>query len=360
VAAPPRLPSSVEYRIVRSLCRLSPRAQRRLFGPPPEIDGQVLAPDVHVVLSLAARVGEDSLTGGLPPAEARALARRGAEGVAGPPIPMAEVRDLELTGAAWPLPARLYVPHGAPPPPRPTIVHYHGGGWMVGDLETNDSACRLLAAHSGTVVLSPTYRLAPEHPFPAAVEDAQATWLAALAMAGEIGADPTRIAVGGDSAGANLAAGICLAMRDANGPMPVMQLLIYPATEAIDPRPSRALFGEGFFLTQMDIAHCERAYLPDKSMGYEPLASMLRAPDLAGLPPAYVATAGFDPLRDEGEEYAARLLAAGVPAAARRHPRLTHLFANLTQVSRSSREAMLEAAGALRMGLAGAGLSAYS
>jgi acetyl esterase len=273
---------------------------------------------------------------------------------------MAEVRELELAGAAGPLPARLYVPHGAPPPPRPTIVHYHGGGWMVGDLETNDSACRILAAHSGAAVLSPTYRLAPEHPFPAAVEDAQAAWLEAHAIAGELGADPRRIAIGGDSAGGNLAAGVCIAMRDAGGPMPAMQLLIYPATEAIDPHSSRALFGSGFFLTQMDIDHCERAYLPDKSMGYEPLASVLRAPDLGGLPPAYVATAGFDPLRDEGEEYAARLRAAGVPVAARRHPRLTHLFANLTQVSRSSREAMLEAAGALRMGLAGPGLSAYS
>jgi acetyl esterase len=142
-------------------------------------------------------------------------------------------------------------------------------------------------------------------------------------------------------------------MRDAGGPRPAMQLLVYPATEAIDPRPSRALFAEGFMLTQLDIEHCERAYLPDKAMGYEPLASILRAPDLSGLPPAYVATAGFDPLRDEGEEYAARMSAAGVQVALRRHPRLTHLFANLTAVSRSARAAMLEAAGALRMGLAG-------
>ena len=319
----------------------------------------MLAPDVHVVIRMAERVGENSLTGGLPPEEARALARKGAAGTAGPPIPMAELLELELPGAVGPLAARLYVPHTAPPPPRPMIVHFHGGGWMVGDLDTNDSACRILAAHSGTAVLSPTYRLAPEHPFPAAVEDAQAAYLSARAIAGELGADPDRIAVGGDSAGGNLAAGICLAMRDTGGPAPAMQLLIYPATEAIDPRPSRAKFADGFMLTQLDIDQCERAYLPDKEMGYDPFASILRAADLSGLPPAYVATAGFDPLRDEGEEYAARMGAAGVPVAARRHPRLTHLFANLTAVSRSSREAMLEAAGALRMGLAAAP-SAYS
>ena len=326
--------------------------QRRLFGPPPEIDGQVLAPDINVILKMADRAGENSLTGGLPPKQARAMVRRSAASSDGPPIPMAELLEFELPGADGPLKARLYVPHGAPPPPRPMLVHYHGGGWMVGDLETHDSACRFLAAHSGVSVLSTTYRLAPEHPFPAAVEDAQASFLWANALADELGADPGRIAVGGDSAGANLAAGVCIAMRDAGGPRPAMQLLIYPATEAIDPRPSRALFAEGFKLTQLDIDHCERAYLPDKAMGYEPLASVLRAPDLSGLPPAYVATAGFDPLRDEGEEYAARMRAAGVQVALRRHPRLTHLFANLTAVSRSARAAMLEAAGALRMGLA--------
>jgi acetyl esterase/lipase len=352
--APPRLPPSVEYRILRSLCELSPRVQRRLFGPLPEIDGQVLAPDVNVILRMADRAGENSLTGGLPPREARAMVRHSAAASDGPPIPMAELLEFELPGVDGPLKARLYVPHNAPPPPRPLLVHYHGGGWMVGDLETHDSACRFLAAHSGVTILSTTYRLAPEHPFPAAVEDARASFLWANALAEELGADPNRIGVGGDSAGGNLAAGVCIAMRDAGGPQPAMQLLVYPATEAIDPRPSRALFAEGFKLTQLDIEHCERAYLPDKEMGYDQFASILRTPDLSRLPPAYVATAGFDPLRDEGEEYAVRMQAAGVQVALRRHPRLTHLFANLTGPSRSSRAAMLEAAGALRMGLAAA------
>jgi acetyl esterase len=326
--------------------------QRRLFGPPPEIDGQVLAPDIHVVMQLADRAGENSLTGGLPPKQARARVRRSAESSDGPPIPMAELLEFELPGGGGPLKARFYVPFNAPPPPRPMLVHYHGGGWMVGDLETHDSACRFLAAHSGVAILSTTYRLAPEHPFPAAVEDAQASFRWAHALAAELGADPARIAVGGDSAGGNLAAGVCIAMRDQGGPAPAMQLLIYPATEAIVPLPSRSLFAEGFKLTQLDIDHCERAYLPDKAMGYDQLASVLRAPDLSRLPPAYLATAGFDPLRDEGEAYAARMREAGVQVAQRRHPRLSHLFANLTGPCRSARAAMLEAAGALRMGLA--------
>jgi acetyl esterase len=350
----PRLPAPVEYRLLRSVCQLSPRKQRLLFGRPPSIDGQVVAPDVNAVIKMAALSGGASLTGGLPPEEARARVRKSAASAEGPRLPMAELLEFEIPGAAGRLKARLYVPHSAPPPPRPMIVHYHGGGWMVGDLDTNDSACRFLAAHSGVTVFSPTYRLAPEHPYPAAPEDARAAYLWAQALVDELGADPERIGVGGDSAGANLAAGVCLAMRESGGPPPVTQLLLYPATEAIEPLPSRQLFPDGFMLTQLDIEHCERAYLPDKSMGYEPLASVLRVPDLSGLPPAYVATAGFDPLRDEGEAYGRRMREAGVPVAMRRHPRLTHLFANMTSVSRSARAAMLEAAGALRMGLSAA------
>jgi acetyl esterase len=355
----PRLPIPLEHRLMRRICGLPPRTLRRIFGPPPRLDGQVLAPDVHAIVSMARRAGEASLTGGLPPDQARARVRRSAAVGACPPLPMAELLHFELPGPAGPLKARLYVPHTAPPPPRPMIVHYHGGGWVVGDLDTNDSACRFLAAHSGATIFSPTYRLAPEHPFPAAVEDAQAAYHWARSLAPELGADPGRIAVGGDSAGGNLAAGVCVAMRDGGGPAPAMQLLIYPATEAIEPRRSRTLFPEGFMLTQLDIDYCERAYLPDKSLGYEGLASILRIPDLSELPPAYVATAGFDPLRDEGEEYAARMREAGVKVAQRRHRGLTHLFANSTSISPSCRSAMLEAAGALRMGLAAAP-SAYA
>jgi acetyl esterase len=346
-----RLPAEIEYPIVRAACRMRPRTQRRLFGDPPAIDGQVLATDIQAILFLARLTGHDMLTGGLPPEGARDYVRRSAAATRGAPLPMAEVRDLGIDSPAGTMPARLYVPLGARPAPRPMLVYLHGGGWVVGDLETHDSACRFLAAHSGVAILAPTYRLAPEHPFPAAVEDARAAYLWGMERAEELGADRERIGVGGDSAGGNLATGLAITMREADGPRPAMQLLIYPATEAIDPRPSRTLFGHGFILTQTDIDICERHYLPDKSMGHEQLASVLRAPDLSGLPPAYVATAGFDPLRDEGEEYAKRMAEAGVHVALRRHPRLVHTFANLTDVSPSSRAAMLEAAGALRMGL---------
>ena len=337
---------------MRRLAALPPRIQRRMFGPPPKVEGQELATDVHVIAECAKRVGRNSLTGGLPPKKARAYIRHSTAATSGPSIPMAEVIQFEIPGPGGPLPARLYVPHGAPPPPRPTLVYFHGGGWMVGDLETHDSACRFLAAHSGTAILSPTYRLAPEHPFPAAVEDAREAWIWAFRISAELGADPTRMAIGGDSAGGNLAAGVAIAMRDGGGPRAAMQLLIYPAAEAVDPRPSRALFADGPFLNQNDIDHCEAAYLPDRGMGYDPYASIMRAPDLSRLPPAYVATAGFDPIRDEAEEYTMRMRAEGVEVALRRHPRLTHIFANLTGVSRSCRAAMLETAGALRMGLA--------
>jgi acetyl esterase len=357
LAAPPRLPAALEHRVVKRLCELTPRAQRRLFGRPPEIDGQVVAPDIHVVLELAKRTGEDSLTGGLPPEQARAYVRRSAAVLAGTPLPMAEVFDFEIPGPAGQLGARLYVPFGAPPPPRPMLVYIHGGGWMVGDLESHDSACRFMAAHSGVSILSHTYRLSPESPFPAAVEDCQAAFRWAFALAAELGADPARIAIGGDSAGGNMATGVCIAMRDQGGPRAAMQLLIYPATEAVDPRRSRHLFSDGFILTQLDIDHCEKAYLPDKSMGYQPLASVLRAPDVGNLPPAYIATAGFDPFRDEGEEYGLRMREAGVAVAIRRHPRLVHTFANMTPISRSARSAMAEAAGALRMGLSAPGHS---
>jgi acetyl esterase len=163
---------------------------------------------------------------------------------------------------------------------------------------------------------------------------------------------PGRIAIGGDSAGANLAAAVCLTARDSGAPPPTMQLLIYPVTDTAGEAPSRRTFGEGFLLTHRDMDWFEERYLPRDEDRGDPRVSVLRAPDLTGLPPAYVATAGFDPLRDEGEAFADRLREAGVRVALRRHPGLVHTFANLTAICPSARAAMLEAAGALRMGLA--------
>jgi acetyl esterase len=350
----PRLPPPAEHQFLKWACGLSPRLQRTLFGKPPTIDGQTLAGDIQALLRIAELVDSESFLAGMSVAEARASARHEATVTdSRPPIPMARVVALEVPGHAGPIPARLYVPPGLPAgAAAPLLVYFHGGGWVIGDLETHDGPCRFLAAASGTPLLAIDYRLAPEHPFPAAVEDAWAAFTWAVANAAELGVDPARVGVGGDSAGGNLAAVVSLLARAGGGTMPAMQLLIYPPTDSAADLPSRRLFAEGFLLTKADMDLFERAYLPPGTDPADPRASILLAPDLRDLPPAYVATAGFDPLRDEGEAYALRLREAGVRTALRRHPGLVHSFVSLTAISRTARGAMLETAGALRMGLA--------
>jgi acetyl esterase len=341
----------VQHRIARRACGLRPRTLRRLLGRPPHLDGQELAPDIQMLLRLAALEGEFSLVEGRTVEEARAENLAGVPVVNGPPRPMARIEEIAIPGPAGEIGARLYVALGAPPPPQPLLVYYHGGGWVIGDLETHDGVCRFLAEHSGCRVLSVDYRLAPEHPFPAPVEDAVAAFAWAAERANDLGADPARIAVGGDSAGGNLSAAVCLQARDGGGPRPAMQLLLYPPTDAAGGQVSRETFAEAFLLTRNDMEWFEAHYLPDGCDHEDPRVSMMRAKDVSGLPPAYVATAGFDPLRDEGETYAEHMRAAGVKVALQRHPGLIHGFANLTAICPSARAAMLEAAGALRMGL---------
>jgi acetyl esterase len=354
MASLPRLPPRAEHRILKWVCGLSPGVQRRLFGEPPTIDGQTLASDTHALIRIAELAESTSFLSGMSVGEARAHARLEAQVTdPQPPIPMARVEGLEIPGHGGPIPARLYVPGGLPVgAPAPLTIYFHGGGWVIGDLDTHDGVCRFLAAAAGTAVLAVDYRLAPEHPFPAAVEDAWAGFAWAVANAAELGIDPARIGVAGDSAGGNLAAAVSLLSRAGGGAMPAMQLLIYPPTDSAGDLPSRRLFAEGFLLTKGDMDTFERYYLPPGTDATDPRVSILLAPDLTGLPPAYVATAGFDPLRDEGEAYALRMREAGVQVALRRHPGLIHSFANQTAISRTARGAMLEAAGALRMGLA--------
>jgi len=349
----PRLPAAIEHRFLRFVCGLPPRLQRLLFGAPPVVEGQRLADDVHALLRIAQIFRGDSLGAKGSPAEARAERLREARIVAHRPvIPMGRVEDHTFPGPAGMIDARLYVPPQAAADPPPLLVYFHGGGWVIGDLDTHDDPCRFLAARSGAALLAIDYRLAPEHPFPAAVEDAEAAYRWAREDAGRLGVDPGRIAVGGDSAGANLATVVCLLARDAGLPLPAMQLLIYPATDCAAEAPSRRTFGEGFLLTRRDMDWFEEHYLPPPIDRADPRASVLRAADLSGLPPAYLAIAGFDPLRDEGLAYAQRLREAGVRVASRTHPGLIHSFANFTAICPTARAAMLEAAGALRMGLA--------
>ncbi|HXR30200.1 MAG TPA: alpha/beta hydrolase [Solirubrobacterales bacterium] len=349
--APLRLPPNIEHWVVRAACGMQPRLQRAVFGRPPRLDGQELAPDVHALLRLAAMTGETSLVEGRTVEQARAENREGVPIVTGRPRPMARVEDLAISGPAGEIPARFYVALGAPRPPQPLLVYYHGGGWVIGDLDTHDGLCRFLAEFSGCRVLSVDYRLAPEHPFPAPVEDAVAAFGWAAERAEELGIDPARIAVGGDSAGGNLSAAVCLQARDGGGPQPAMQLLLYPVTDAVGGQASRDTFAEGFLLTRSDMDWFEGHYIPDGCDADDPRISMMRAPDVAGLPPAYVATAGFDPLRDEAETYAVRMREAGVKVALQRHIGLIHGFANLTAICPTARAAMFEVAGALRMAL---------
>jgi acetyl esterase/lipase len=331
--------------LARALFALPPRAQRALAGrPPPHAAG--LEPDAWLVARLAAR--EAVPPGREPVAEVRARFARTLRPVAiRPRLPLA-TEDVVLAGPAGPLPARLYVPAEAPAP-GPLLVYYHGGGWAEGSVATHDPSCRLLAHLAGVRVLSVDYRLAPEHPFPAAADDALAAYLDARARAAELGADPARVAVGGDSAGGNLAAVVALDLRgDARAP--AFQLLIYPGLDMTRRHPSRLRFGEGFILTEENMTWYEDQYVPDRSRRAEPRVSPLVAPDVAGLPPAYIATALADPLRDEGEAYAERLREAGVKVALHRHPQI-HGFFNLTAM-RSGLRALTLMAGALRQGLA--------
>jgi acetyl esterase len=338
-----RLSDRVQYVAARALTALPPRAQVRIAGGAPVVvDGHTLHPELQLLLHLRERTGVPAMSADTPE-RARRRARREALAYAGPRERVGAVTDLEVPTPDGPLPARLYAPE-EPGGPHPLLVYFHGGGFVIGDLDVYDQACRLLCRHGGVHVLSVEYRLAPEHPFPAAVDDAAAAFDWAHTHAAELGADPERVAIGGDSAGGNLAA---VTAREAST-RPSAQLLVYPAVDTTErTHPSHDLFAEGFFLTRAD-----REWFHDHYLGAEPhedpRARPLGEHDLDGLPPAVVVTAAFDPLRDEGEAYAAAMRDAGVPVVLRRFPGLIHGFMNMTGVSRASRDATIEIAGALR------------
>jgi acetyl esterase len=338
------LPPKLEQWGAQALGALPPRLQVRLSGKPPvEIDGDTLAPEAQLLLSVLERRKEPPLET-LAAADAREARRRLTAAYGGKPVPVASVTDLDIDGIR----GRHYEPP-EPGGPHPLLVYFHGGGFLYGDLDTHDNVCRILCRHAGAHVLAVDYRLAPEHPFPAAVDDARAALRWAYENAGRLKADPARIGVGGDSAGGNLAAVTSqLAAKD-GGPAPALQLLIYPATDFTTRRRSRELFGEGFLLTNSEMDWFEDNYLgPGSPQAGDPRASPLLAGDLSGLPPAFVVTAAFDPLRDEGEAYAEALGDAGVPVTLRRFPGFIHGFINAVGVSRTARDAVVEIAGATR------------
>jgi acetyl esterase len=330
---------------MRALAALPPKVQVRLSGGRPvRVDGQTLNSELQLLLFLRERKGVrpfDTMT----PEQARRYIRSEARAAAGRPTPVGAVRDLEIDGAAGRLRARHYAPEEIGGP-HPLLVYLHGGGFVVGDLDVHDEPCRVLCRHAGVHVLSVDYRLAPEHPFPAAAHDAVAALHWAFEHAAELGADPARVAVGGDSAGGNLAAH---AARRAER-RPALQLLIYPAADMTSERPSHTLFAEGFYLTDADRRWYHDQYFsgPGGPDSEEARAMSLFAGDLGALPPALVITAAFDPLRDEGEAYAEALRAAGTPVLLRRFDGLVHGFINMAGVSPACRDAFVEIAGTLR------------
>jgi acetyl esterase len=301
----------------------------------------MLDPDADALLKLMAKRG-------VPPVHTQTPARaridyRERRGYTQPEPPaMADVRDLSADG----VPARLVRPAGASGP-LPLLVYLHGGGWVIGDLDTHDVLCRCLAAAAGCSVLSVDYRLAPEHRFPAALDDSVAALRWAGANAAALGADPTRIAVGGDSAGGNLAAAACLVQREAGEPQPALQLLIYPATDQRAIAPSHTTNGQGYLLTRDSMAYYLGHYLGDADRT-DWRASPLLADNHAGLADAFVLTAGFDPLRDEGRQYADALSAAGTRCEYVCFERQIHGFITMGRVIAEANTAVDLCAAALR------------
>lgn len=332
----------LEAGLVRTLLRLPPRLQLALSGKSAVcLDGETLHPEIQLLLALRTLNGMPSLTAGSP-SIARARLLREARVHGGAPVSVAAVRDLQVQGADGPLPARHYVPEN--PEGAPLLVFLHGGGFVVCDLDTHDGACRILCREAGIHVLSVAYRLAPEHRFPAAVDDARAALRWAQEHADKLGADPRRVVIGGDSAGANLST-VATQLAAENGePLPCMQLLIYPAVDRTSKRPSLQLFERGFFLTASDMEWFTGHLCgPDVDPG-NPRISPLRCQSLGGLPPALIVTAAFDPLRDEGEAYAEALRAAGSEAHLWRVPGMVHGFINMVGPSRAARAATRELA----------------
>ncbi len=259
---------------------------------------------------------------------------------------LADVSALAVDGAAGPLPARLYTPLGAGIAPGPGIVFFHGGGFVLGDLDSHDMICRRLADASRARVLSVDYRLAPEHRFPAAHADAEAAWRWAVGRADLLTMDPERMAVAGDSAGGNLAAFLCQEMLRTGGPQPAFQLLLYPLVQFVDIRAKKMSFQEGgFFISPGLFDYFRDAYVERDTDRADPRVSPLFASpeDFSGLPPAHLMLCGWDPLRDEGKAYGDKLSAHGVPVSVQEHLGMVHGFLNLTAVSVTARDAIREA-----------------
>jgi acetyl esterase len=285
----------------------------------------------------------------LTPAEVRAERARTAAAraaLAAPFQKLQRVEDRTVPGPGDPIPVRIYWPSEGSR--LPLLVYFHGGGWVFGNIEAVDRTCRVLAAAARCVVVNVDYRLAPEHKFPAAAEDAYAVTAYVAQHPEQFACDPGRIGVGGDSAGGNLAAVACLMARDRGGPPLAFQLLVYPLTDYDDNRPSLEEHADGPLLTRAAIQYFWNHYVSSAEEGRHPYASPMNAVSLAKLPPALVITAECDPLRDQGEAYARRLEQADVPVILKRYEGAMHVFFQMSGALDSGRTALADAAAALR------------
>ncbi len=279
------------------------------------------------------------------PAEMRRRYAAGT-GIFAPPTPdLASVEDRDIEGPGGALPVRVYTPKAEGK--RPVLVFFHGGGWIFGDLDTHDAMCRIVADGAGAVVVAVDYRLAPEHKFPAGLEDCLAATRWVAENAAGIGGDGARIAVGGDSAGGNLAAVVAQQLRD-GGPKLAFQWLVYPATDFSADNASIAANGEGYLLTKVALDRTRDMYLGAPEDLRDPQASPILGRDLAGLPPALVQTAGYDPLRDEGKEYADKMKAAGIAVEYICYDGMIHGFARMGALIDCAGTALDDGARALR------------
>lgn len=345
---------AIANRLGVKLIPLLPTPLRRLMsgGRAVTIDGNTLDASLQVMFVAQRATGMSGLVVNDDPIASRNANAAMCKTLDQPDVRVGEVRSVSIPGPGGTIGARYYRPAGAASS-APLLVFYHGGGFVVGSLESHDSACRLICRDAGVHVLAVDYRLAPEHPAPAAVEDAYAAYRWAREHASELGADPRRVAVGGDSAGGCLAAVVTVLARDAGDPLPALQWLIYPVTDMRGGSRSRSLFGDGFLLTKHDMDWFQDTYLQNSGLDLtDPRVSPLLTDDLAGLSPALVVTAGFDPLRDEGEQYADRLRAAGVAVDHRKMGSMVHAFLNLNALGGGVAAANAEMISALRAHLA--------
>lgn len=346
------LPSSrqrIEGRIARVLAGLPGAWLLRLIGEPPRVvDGLTLDAHVQFVLNVRNRLPHHLMSEPTP-GDARRRYQRdvlaATTGAGARPTRVQAVRDLSVDGATGPMSARHYVPRsGGGDELKPILLFLHGGGFVLGDLTTHDEPCRVLCQQAEIHVLSIAYRLAPEHPFPAALDDVHAALRWLQREAGNLGADASRIAIGGDSAGANLAT-VVAAEAAQQGRAPVAQLLIYPTVDMDARLPSRERFGREYILTSADMDAFRRLYVgPPPAATRDPRSSPMYCVAPASLPATVLTTAGFDPLRDEGEAYADILRLAGVPVRLRRFSGLVHGYLHMTTIIPAARAALVETA----------------